>query len=65
MIADRVSTKNAIDFIQNVETAAMAAAAEYRAPQLDCEIGDEASLTPSSVPPSLARDPLGAVAAAA
>lgn len=27
MIADRVSTKNAIDFIQNVETAALAASA--------------------------------------
>ena len=27
MIADRVSTKNAIDFIQNVEIAALAAAA--------------------------------------
>lgn len=26
MIADRVSTKNAIDFIQNVEAAALAAA---------------------------------------
>lgn len=40
MIADRVSTKNAIDFIQNVEMAALAAAAaETEAPSIGVAAG--------------------------
>lgn len=50
LIADRVSTKNAIDFIQNVETAALAAAAEGRASPLNLKGGDgKPPASPASV----------------
>lgn len=42
MIADRVSTKNAIDFIQNVEIAALAAAA------VGVGVGDATKIPPTS-----------------
>lgn len=70
MIADRVSTKNAIDFIQNVEIAALAAAAAPPPAVVErIEVigvggsgGDGGKLSPSNGRSSVPAEPVAAAA---